>query len=111
MFLRESIAANSHEGKFLFRLGQYTRTPALDAVVVGIRRIVLDEDVAARNPAVEDANENAVAAVRDVVAIPVVVVGPGLDQHAGRITRVNLALGTVDAKTVGEIVAQEAITA
>jgi hypothetical protein len=24
MLLRESIAANSHEGKFLFRLGQYT---------------------------------------------------------------------------------------
>jgi hypothetical protein len=23
MFLRESIAANSHEGKFLFRLGQH----------------------------------------------------------------------------------------
>jgi hypothetical protein len=23
MFLRESITANSHEGKFLFRLGQY----------------------------------------------------------------------------------------
>jgi hypothetical protein len=26
MFLRESIAANSHEGKFRFRLGQYRRT-------------------------------------------------------------------------------------
>jgi hypothetical protein len=24
MLLRESIAANSHEGKFLFRLGQYS---------------------------------------------------------------------------------------
>jgi len=34
MFLRESIAANSLEGKFLFQLGQYT---------VSARRITLEE--------------------------------------------------------------------
>jgi hypothetical protein len=35
MFLRESIAANSHEGKFRFRLGQYISGLGLFRCVIG----------------------------------------------------------------------------
>src|SRR5262249_52316748 len=85
--------------------------PAFHAVVVGVGAIVLDEEVAARHPAVEHADEDAVAAVADVVAVPVVVVGAAFDQHAGGIAGMDLGLGPVDADAVGEVIVQEAVAA
>jgi hypothetical protein len=67
-------------------------TPAFDAVVIGIRGVIFDEEIAPRDPAVEDADENAVAAVGDVVAMPVIVIGAGLDENACRIIRTLPAL-------------------
>jgi len=76
--------------------------PGLEAVVVGPRAVVLDEHVARAGPAVEAAQEDAVAAVGHVVAHEVVVVGPALEEHAGRVAGVDLA--RVNAQAPREIV-------
>ena len=67
------------------------RAPGLETVVVGEAAVVLDEDVAHRDPAVQRADEDPVAPVGDVVALEAVVVAAGLDQHAGGVARVHLA--------------------
>src|SRR5205823_2763809 len=83
--------------------------PGLDAVVVGVRGVVLDEPVAGRDPAVQDADEEAVAAMGDVILVPVVVVGAALDQDARRVPCVHLTFGPVDPQAVGEVVVQEPV--
>ena len=84
-----------------------SRTPRLHAVVVGVRSVVFHEHVSARHPPIERADEDAVAAVSDVVAIPVIIVGSRLDEHAGRIARVDFFGRAVDADAVGQIVFEE----
>ena len=57
-----------------------SRAPGLDAVVVRVGSVVLDEDIPPRDPAVEHANEDTIPALSDVVAEPVVVIGSAFDQ-------------------------------
>ena len=45
----------------------------------------------------------------NVVAIPVIIVGPGLDEHARRIARVDFFGRAVDADAVGQVVFEEFI--
>src|SRR6185436_13425806 len=83
--------------------------PGLDAIVVGIRRVVLHENIAARNPAVEDADEDSVSALGDVVAQPIIVIGTAFEQDGGGIPRMHFAGGAVDADAIRKIVPQETI--
>ena len=84
-----------------------SRTPRLHAVVVGVRSVVFHEHVSPRHPPIERSDENAVTAVSNVVAIPVIIVGSRLDEHAGRIARVDLFGRAVDADAVGQVVFEE----
>ena len=85
------------------------RTPGFNAVVVSVGRVVFDKHISTRHPAVEDANEDAVAALGDVVAEPIVLIRAALDQHAGRVPRVHFAFGPVDPQPVRKIVVQELV--
>ena len=67
------------------------RRLGLEAVVVGVRGVVAFEHVATADPAVQGADEHAVAAVRDVVFQETVVVRARLDQQASRIASVDLS--------------------
>jgi hypothetical protein len=84
-------------------------TPRLDAIVVGVGRVVFHEDIAARNPAVEHADKDPVAALGDVIAKPVIIIRTAFDQHGGGIAGVHLAGRAIDANAVGKIVVQKAI--
>ena len=85
------------------------RALGLDAVVVGVRGVVPLEHIAAAGPARIGPEEHAVAAVRDVVVGEVVVVGTGLQHHAGRVAGVDLA--GLDADSPTEVVLQHAVAA
>src|SRR6266404_4372529 len=85
------------------------RTPGLNAVVVGIGSVVLHKHISARHPAIEHANEDAVAALGDVVAEPIVLIRAALDQHGSRIARMDFPSGTVNADAVGKDVPEKTI--
>ena len=85
------------------------RTPGLDAIIVGVGSVVLHKYVPARHPAVEHANENAISALRHVVAEPIIVIRTRFDEDTGRIARVHLAGRAVYANAIGKIVPQKTI--
>ena len=93
----------------LVAVERVARRPALEAIVVGIRAVVLLEVIAGADPVVERADEDAVAAVRAGILREEVAIRAGLDEDAGRIAGMDLA--GFDADSVVELVIADAIVA
>ena len=92
---------------FFFAEEGVAGTPRLDAIVVGVGTVVLDENVLRGDPVVQNPDEQAVAAVGDVVAAELVVVGTAFHEYAGRIAGMHFAGG--DAQPVRQVVVEDPI--